>query len=292
MTEPITYSKDQVPHLLSSMGKLFDVVRLVDPISMVVYTMADGELVAQPNGCFHVWNKTGRCENCISSKCFVSGERLSKFEFIDQDIFHVVSQPVMIENEKYVLEVVTSSDDEVLVTAFGNSDFVDKITGFNHKIYTDELTGVSNRRYLDERLPILVDRAQSADLSLAAIMVDIDDFKDVNDTCGHLAGDEVLKFVASVIAACLAPVGDDIVARYGGDEFFAALHNVSKDVLNQRMDKIQNMIAQDERTPKVSIGVFYQPKIAVIDPIDLVQRADKAMYSVKERGKNGHVIVE
>ena len=117
-------------------------VRLVDPISMTVYTIENGELHAQPDSCFHVWNRTARCENCVSSRCFMKRERYSKFEFINNDIYHVVAQPVEVDGKRYVLEVVTASNDNVLLSAFGNNEFVDCVTTFNRKMYTDDLTGL------------------------------------------------------------------------------------------------------------------------------------------------------
>lgn len=109
---------------------------------MTVYTIENGELHAQPDSCFHVWNRTARCENCVSSRCFMKRERYSKFEFINNDIYHVVAQPVEVDGKRYVLEVVTASNDNVLLSAFGNNEFVDCVTTFNCKMYTDDLTGL------------------------------------------------------------------------------------------------------------------------------------------------------
>lgn len=137
-----TYKKAHFQELAAEMSQLFDVVRLVDPISMTVYTIENGELHAQPDRCFHVWNRTARCENCVSSRCFMKRERYSKFEFINNDIYHVVAQPVEVDGKRYVLEVVTASNDNVLLSAFGNNEFVDCATAFNRKMYTDDLTGL------------------------------------------------------------------------------------------------------------------------------------------------------
>ena len=184
-----TYKKAHFQELVAEMSQLFDVVRLVDPISMTAYTIEDGMLHAQPDSCFHVWNKAARCENCVSARCFMECERYSKFEFIGSDIYHVVAQPVEVDGERYVLEVVTASNDNVLLSAFGNNEFVDRVTTFNRKMYTDDLTGLSNRRYLDERLDILINRSVLDGTPLSVVMLDIDDFKGINDSLGHLAGD-------------------------------------------------------------------------------------------------------
>lgn len=287
MADTSNYQLAQIERIISETSELFDVVRLVDPISMTVYSIRDGELVAEPGGCYHVWKKGDRCENCISSRCFMDGARYSKFEFIDQQIFHVVAQPVTVEGQRYVLEVVTASNDNVLLTAFGNNAFVERITTFNHKIYTDELTGLSNRRFLDERFGLMIDRAQHDGSSLAVAMLDIDDFKDVNDKQGHLAGDRVLTLTAHALREGLVPTDDDILARYGGDEFFAAFIDLSADELKVRIERAQAALARENLGITLSIGAFCQEPISITDSKELIQRADRAMYQVKAVGKNG-----
>lgn len=294
MADDPSYKLDQVEKVIASMSEIFDVVRLVDPIAMVVYTIEDGALHAEQNGCFHVWNKTGRCDNCISSKCFLANKRFSKFEFIDKDIYHVVAKPVVIEGKRYVLEVVTASDDDVLLSAFGSNDFVDRITDFNRKVYEDELTGLQNRRFINERFPLMVDRAQAEGASLAVAMIDVDDFKRVNDTYGHLEGDRTLMFVADVLRQAFRPSENDILARYGGDEFLVALQGVGRAGLEERLAAVPEILAARTDQITVSMGA-YLPGAAELNLADaalLVQRADDAMYGIKTAGKNNWRIVE
>ena len=286
------YKMDQIEGIIREASRLFDVVRLVDPISMTVYTIEDGRLCAQPDSCYHVWNKTDRCENCVSARCFMEDERYSKFEFIDNDIYHVVAQPVEVDGERYVLEVVTASHDNVLLSAFGNNAFVDRITTFNHKVYTDDLTGLANRRFLDERLGILIDRSAHEGTSLSVVMMDIDDFKNINDGLGHLAGDAALGQAAAVLREALRPTNEDILARYGGDEFIAVLQNVSEVELERRLQAIPPIKVNDELEVTFSIGAFYQDKAENMDAKALIQRADRAMYGVKAGGKNSFAVEE
>lgn len=286
------YKKAHFQELAAEMSQLFDVVRLVDPISMMAYTIEGGELRAQPDRCFHVWNKTARCENCLSVRCFMERERYSKFEFIGNDIYHVVAQPVEVDGRRYVLEVVTASNDNVLLSAFGNNEFVDRVTTFNHKMYTDDLTGLSNRRYLDERLNILINRSVLDGTPLSVVMLDIDDFKDINDGLGHLAGDKVLSRVAEVLREALAPTTEDILARYGGDEFVAALRNVSEAELECRLRSIPPIDVDGGMRVTLSVGAYYQEKVENLDAQTLIQRADRAMYDAKATGKNSFAVEE
>ena len=293
MASERSYKTDRMKGIIADASQFFDVVRLVDPISMTVYVIGeDGELHAQPDGCYHVWNKTDRCENCVSARCFMEDARYSKFEFIDNDIYHVVAQPVNVDGQKYVLEVVTASNDNVLLSAFGNNAFVDRITTFNHKVYTDDLTGLANRRFLDERLGILIDRSAHDGTPLAVVMMDIDDFKNINDGLGHVAGDAALGLAGDMLKEALQPGSEDILARYGGDEFIAVLQGLTEPELEQRLQAIKPIEVNGKMTATLSVGAYYQEKPQAQDVKSLIHRADQAMYGIKAEGKNSFAVVE
>ena len=288
--EEPAYSVDQIDQLIAADAELFDVVRLVDPISLTVYAVRDGRLVAQPGGCHQVWGKEERCDNCISAKCFTKERRFSKFEFIDHDIYHVVAQPVAVDGERFVLEVVTASNDDVLLSAFGDNDFVDRITDFNRKVYVDELTGLSNRRCMNDRFALIAETAAREASALSVVMVDIDDFKTVNDTRGHLAGDEVLRAVACVLEEGFAPAEGDVLARYGGDEFFCAVKGVSCDELETRLKRVCDIVDARELGITLSMGAYHQDHARRTTCEKLVAKADEAMYGVKSSTKNGYAV--
>ena len=290
MAEEHSYTVAEISQVIEQNSQLFDVVRLVDPISMTVYRIEDGKLVGQPGGCYNVWHKSDRCENCVSSRCLMDHARYSKFEFIDHDIYHVVAQPIAVDGRKFVLEVVTESDDNVLLTAFGNNDFVNRITEYNHKVYTDELTGLSNRRYLNERLELMATRAAHDGASLAVIMIDIDDFKDINDLRGHLAGDEALRRVGDTLAQGFRPDNEDILARYGGDEFFCALWDIERDDLDARLKAVQQIADESGLGVTMSMGALFEPVARETSAEDLIKSADRIMYGIKAAGKNNYAI--
>ena len=197
-----------------------------------------------------------------------------------------------VDGKRYVLEVVTASNDNVLLSAFGNNEFVDRVTTFNRKMYTDDLTGLSNRRYLDERLDILINRSVLDGTSLAVVMLDIDDFKGINDCLGHLAGDKALSQVADALREALAPTAEDILARYGGDEFIAALRNVSEAELERRLRSIPPIEVDEGMRVTFSVGAYYQERVENLDAQALIQRADRAMYDAKAMGKNSFAVEE
>jgi diguanylate cyclase (GGDEF)-like protein len=156
---------------------------------------------------------------------------------------------------------------------------------------TDHLTGVYNRRHLEEHLAIELRRAQRFGQPLAVAMLDLDDFKKLNDEAGHEYGDRVLKAVASVIRQQLR--GVDVCARYGGDEFALVLPGTGADGAANIAEKIRARIEAAElpgpgpsrRICTVSLGLAVYPD-GVDSASDLLQRADQALLQAKKSGRN------
>ncbi len=158
-----------------------------------------------------------------------------------------------------------------------------------HLAYHDYLTGLPNRLLFNDRLSIEVARAKRHQKRLAVMMLDLDRFKDVNDSLGHDTGDELLKAIAEHLTELLRKT--DTVARLGGDEFILILTE-----LNQIEDAFviaQNIIELFQKTFQVnghtvsittSIGIAIYPDDG--DPDNLVKNADSAMYMAKQKGRN------
>ncbi|HEC20789.1 MAG TPA: diguanylate cyclase [Gammaproteobacteria bacterium] len=156
----------------------------------------------------------------------------------------------------------------------------------------DPLTGVQNRRAFDASLETAFNQAQQSSEPLCLLMVDIDHFKKVNDTYGHVVGDAVLKLVARAINDTVR--GGDVLARYGGEEFILLLpdtplegaervaDNICNVVRNQIMDR--SHVGKDIGRVTVSVGValFCQKESAEA----FVARADTALYRAKQSGRN------
>ncbi len=156
----------------------------------------------------------------------------------------------------------------------------------------DGLTGVFNRRHLQERLTAEVAFASRHGTELAVLLYDLDHFKRVNDTYGHLAGDEVLKRVAQVVSGQVRR--EDLLARYGGEEFCLIVRDVpvrSALLLAERLRaRIQAMEVSFEGVSlrvTASIGVAAMTScVPPVTPEGLLARADEALYRAKESGRN------
>lgn len=156
--------------------------------------------------------------------------------------------------------------------------------------YHDTLTGLPNRRLLDDRMRQAVYLAQRRDTKVAALLIDLDDFKQVNDALGHRAGDALLREVAQRLSACMRKA--DTLARHGGDEFVALLPDLQREsdcqfVAEKTLRALEPEFRIDGRAFRIgaSIGISIYPADAR-DGETLLRNADVAMYHAKQLGGN------
>lgn len=155
----------------------------------------------------------------------------------------------------------------------------------------DSLTGAFNKRYFMERLTSEFSYARRHNSSLALVLFDIDHFKMVNDTHGHLAGDHVLSGLSSVLSPAIR--GEDVFARYGGEEFAVLSRSAELPaaiILGQRLRKTvaESTFVSDGVPMRVtiSVGVATLPQVPAQTPDDLIAAADEALYRAKNGGRN------
>jgi len=158
----------------------------------------------------------------------------------------------------------------------------------------DGLTGLFMRRYFDARIEEEIERSKRYGTPFSVVMMDVDNFKKLNDEHGHLIGDRVLKAIANVVKAQMR--GVDTAARYGGEEIALILPRT--DMLNAynvgervRLAIVEQRVTTDSDPPKVlsvtaSFGIASYPETKAANGEDLVRRADRALYRAKKTGKN------
>ncbi|MGB0662562.1 MAG: bifunctional diguanylate cyclase/phosphodiesterase, partial [Pontibacterium sp.] len=156
----------------------------------------------------------------------------------------------------------------------------------------DSLTHLPNRRYLNEQAERVCMESQRYHTPAAFLIIDLDDFKKINDVFGHAMGDQVLKEVSKRLKACVRE--SDLVARLGGDEFAVLLHHTGNEfVLNNIIHSINKVVCEPIEiygqafTVSTSIGVAVLPKDGP-DFASTYRHADMAMYAAKEKGKNSY----
>jgi diguanylate cyclase (GGDEF)-like protein len=198
-----------------------------------------------------------------------------------------------LENREHLREF--GEDDQMVLQVF--ADHVTNAVS-NDLLYqqasTDSLTGLASRRYLDLRLVDEVEFARLNDCPLSLVMLDIDDFKQLNDAHGHQAGDEVLRRIGSILRGSVRQ--GDVCGRYGGEEFLLGLPETDLQGAQVVAENVRRRIADsrfvDEDHPvpvTVSLGVAAFPARAGDLP-SLIEAADRALYSAKRSGKNRHVV--
>jgi len=156
-------------------------------------------------------------------------------------------------------------------------------------IMQDSLTGLLKHAKMKEQLAIEVARANRTNLNFAFAMIDIDHFKNVNDTYGHLTGDRVIKALAKLLRKRLRK--NDIVARYGGEEFAVILQDCERkaafdliDAIREDFSQIVHHCGEQEFNVSISAGIAFVPGYTIAE--ELNQAADDALYQAKSKGRN------
>jgi two-component system cell cycle response regulator len=157
--------------------------------------------------------------------------------------------------------------------------------------HTDALTQLLNRRALTQRLEAEMDRARRYESVMTLLMIDLDHFKRVNDTMGHLAGDDVLREIAAMLVESVRSV--DLVARFGGEEFVVVLPETAlagavrfAERTTERIESRTFVTSHGGAHLTSSIGVASFPAPGVDSAVDLFARADEALYRAKAAGRN------
>ena len=261
---------------MESLREVFQVVRLVDGEMLMdrEKRINAGDL-SETCQCYTFWKKDKECKNCSSLLALKEQTQKIKFEFLDSQVFQVISRYVEIDGRPYVMEMIQNLDESIQIDQEGYEKLISKLSGYNEKLYTDVLTGIYNRRFFEEEIKKMEDEAGIA-------VIDLDDFKLHNDTYGHSAGDAALITTANIIKKYIRKT--DILIRYGGDEFLLILPSIKKHIFEDKLKLIREKI-HDAVVPKyekmqlsVSIGgaVFREGNIE-----DAIASADRQMYIAK-----------
>jgi diguanylate cyclase (GGDEF)-like protein len=159
-------------------------------------------------------------------------------------------------------------------------------SNYKQKSQHDSLTGLFNRATFDELLQEDMAISKSTGANFSLILIDIDDFKKVNDTYGHLAGDEVLSDIGRLLQSILRR--EDATCRYGGEEFAVLVHHATASQVAYTAEKIRSRLQdyQFNKSPSISVSIgcgAYQPDE---DADSFINRVDLALYEAKRTGKN------
>ncbi|GAA0730935.1 GGDEF domain-containing protein [Clostridium malenominatum] len=279
---------------LSKFHRLFDIVRIIEPVKKQIIYYNNTEESSYSSTCYDFWNTGRQCNNCVSTRAIKENDTFIKIEYKDDKIFMIMASPVRLEDKEYVVEMFKDISETGIITGLSGKSIEESnniISELNKKIVMDDLTGVYNRRYINERLPVEIYNAMVNKKNLSVIMLDIDSFKGVNDTYGHIIGDRVIEELCKTIKAKIR-ADYDWVARYGGDEFLIVLIDANREAAYKISEKIR--ISFEDKTVKynnhiigvtISIGT-YTVKPGIKSFSEVLDIVDRNLYKAKNNGRN------
>ncbi len=273
---------------------LFDLYRLVDPLTHEVYEYVNGDSVRLDGVmCYDIWHKGHPCRNCTSARALVEDKLIVKLEHSHSQVYLIDSIPVKINGRKMILELAKNVDDSLMVNIGDdtfNTDLMHIVSRMNTIVLTDPYTGLYNKKHFLSELPISLKRSIKEQIPYCGAIFDIDRFKTVNDTYGHLMGDEVIMFIANQIKTIAD--GECIKgARIGGDEFYLSFYGLGMDkadklcrALRETLKKHQFGKDGQDFSVTISYGLVEYDLENPSDQSDFIDQIDKRMYEAKRRG--------
>lgn len=277
MNQNVKITRQQAAEEAKMLEKVFDVVRFLE--GDFFEQMQDDPRIGVKIGmcqCYDFWKKNKPCENCTSMKAYAEKKQKTKLEFLDADVFLVISRYLEIDDEACVMELVKHLENDTLIDTDGRDKLVGKLKGYQDKLYIDPVTGVYNRRYFEDEI-------RNMQNSAGVAMIDLDDFKLYNDIYGHDMGDQVLCIIADVIKNCIRKT--DKLIRYGGDEFLLILSDMVRGTLRGKLLQIQEAIenATIPNCPRLKLTASIGGVISEDGKIDeAIAKADQLMYKAKD----------
>ncbi len=292
--------KNEIKDILNKISvfdKLYEQIRFVDPCSNKVVVRENDDLKEQEVHCFSIWNKGKACDNCVSMRAFNENDTFVKFEYTEEKLYMITALPFEINGRRIIIELLKDATDSMFFSSVENagekkSEIHSIIDSMNNLAMKDNLTGIYNRRYINEKLPIDLFNAALMETELSVVIADIDFFKKVNDTYGHLVGDYALKSFAGLLSGCLKRESDWI-GRFGGEEFLICLPGAGLEKAIEISELMRKTVEENEmhcgeKNFKItaSFGIFTCRPNRSNHIDDLIEQADKNLYAAKNNGRN------
>jgi len=262
--------------------------KIVDNQPIAILLVKD-EKIHYANKCFLEYGKY-RHLNALVKSNFKLYEHYEKTKYSSYEEFSSYANKnkifVQLENDTFVVESSNIDDEYILFTLYKVTCMYNEQKKLQEKIQIDTLTSTFRKKYFDAQLEQHIDEGEAFGL----IVIDIDDFKHINDTYGHQIGDSVLKEFALLLKKNIRK--DDILARWGGEEFLLILQSDNRESVVRKAETLRKII--EAHTFKgikhltASFGVAWS--YPEDDSNSLLLRADKALYEAKSGGKNRVVL--
>ncbi len=277
--------------------QISDITRIVDPLQKTVTEYKDRVAMIDEAHCFDFWGKNKACDNCISMRGYNDNTTYTKIEYTKDKTYMVTAVPYNIADRRIVIEMLKDISKSVFHDLSGDTVMQQigihtLIDNMNKLAFRDSLTGLYNRRYIMEKLPVDLLNSVLSATDLSIIMVDIDHFKKVNDTYGHIGGDYTLQHVAATLSGCLKRA-NDWIARFGGEEFLICMPGANLEAakataegMRESLEKSLVRYQNAEFNVTASFGISNLKSVGQVNAEDLIKQADEKLYSAKNNGRN------
>ena len=252
---------------------------------MILDTIEEAVIVISDDG--HVININASVSDYFYPLNNVStGDNLSNFPELEQILRKQGSKELHVGNKYFQLKIIPYKQQQCTLYVFSDITERTEVKLQLEKLaVTDPLTGIYNRRYFIDEYEKKIKEALRYGYPLSVIMLDIDDFKSINDKYGHKQGDEALSRLTEICLENLREI--DLFARYGGEEFVILLPHTECRKAFEIAERLRNGVINDGETGfTISLGISCISGNTEADPERLITESDEAMYASKSNGKN------
>ena len=269
-------------------GKLYDEIRLVDPVSKTVLAHVKngtGESMVCGDTCYAFFNRTAPCENCTSMLAIQRNEQIVKIDCVIPDVYIATAEPFEHEGRRYAVETLKNITDSGMLGFQG--DVVVAMNKLlerrNSLLLRDTLTKIYRENFIDIRLPQNMYQVRAKERTLCLILISIKNLKEINESYGFEAGDELLQQLATALKKSVKKP-EDWVARFAGSEMLAALFDLDEAKAQRTCAQIQRrlrkiMLADEAAAQKAVFTIGYHlPDGMISDTNKLVAAARKNIF--------------
>lgn len=285
---------EKVEMILNNLGDILYIVHALESVNTsICITDARHEVIYESTSKDYSNNTTLDDMKKIVESLQHSQEATFKILTMDHWVTAVTTVPITIKDQLYKMELKQYISRIYRYNEDSHNFENLSIHQMKEMVITDALTKLYNRRYIDERLPIDMQSSFELDEPISVLFIDIDYFKNINDTFGHAAGDQILQEMAALLQRQFSK-GNGWAARYGGDEMLICLPGCSKRGARRVANRLRKTIGSnsfhvdgEETAITCSIGVHTAVRDSGINSIEeLLIMADKNLYRAKKDGRN------
>lgn len=280
--------------IFNNLGDIFYIIHALESINTsVCITDANQTIIYESSHRDYKYDATIEDMNLFVERLQHEQNATFKIQIIDCTLTAITTVPIIIGKAQYSMEL-SQKISRIKQYGLASSSFDNlSIHQIKEMAITDALTKLYNKRYIDERLPIDMQSSFELDEPISILFIDIDCFKEINDTYGHTAGDQVLCEVALLLQKHFNK-GNGWIARYGGDEILVCLPGCAKHSAKRMANRLRKIIENntfkalgEEIQITCSIGVQTTLRDSRIKNIsELIMMADKNLYRAKSEGRN------